>query len=239
MSLAERDVIAMHGWAGDGGQWEPWLAATAPLGWHWTCGERGYGDRAPRIPSWSPRLSGATRPPRLLIVHSLGLHLLPPPVLAAADAVVLLASFAGFLPPPPAQRRLAAALNGMAAQLEDADGARSMLRAFLAKAAAPDPPELMAPGPADGPLGAANLERLRRDLEQLRLTSGLPEGFPAEAAVLIVEAEHDAIVVPESRAQLRDLLPRAEVRLMAGAGHALLQAPLVETMHDWLSRRAG
>ena len=232
-------VIAMHGWAGDGSQWAPWIAATSPLGWHWTCGERGYGDRAPLSPEWSPQGRGASGPPRLLIVHSMGLHLLPPPVLAAADAVVLLASFARFLPPPPAERRLKAALAGMAAQLGDPDAARVMLRAFLEKAAAPDPPELMAPGPADGPLQATNRDRLGRDLELLGRTSGLPEGFPHDAAVLIIEAEHDAIVTPESRMQLREQLPRAEVQVMATAGHALLRAPLIETVQTWLPRCLG
>ena len=73
-----------------------------------------------------------------------------------------------------------------------------MLHSFLAQAAAPEDPALLPPGPADGPLGALQRQRLRHDLDLLGRTSGLPEGFPAGIPVLVVEAAQDRIVVPEA-----------------------------------------
>jgi pimeloyl-[acyl-carrier protein] methyl ester esterase len=222
----------MHGWAGDGSHWEPWRVAAGALGWRWRCGERGYGNRPPQMPGWG---DGG---PRLVVAHSLGPHLLPAELLARADAVVLLASFGRFVPPGSAGRRLRGALAGMAAALDDADQARAMLHRFLVEAAAPDPIDAMAPGPTEGPLTAEGLERLRADLRLLEHTTGLPEGFPTAAPVLIVEAGADRIVAPEARALLRQALPDADHLTLPGAGHALLRAPLLEPVMAWLRERS-
>ncbi len=227
---APLQVIAMHGWAGDSGQWHPWREATAPLGWSWRSGERGYGGLPPDEPHWR---SGGKR---VVIAHSLGPHLLPAPVLADADAVVLLASFGRFVPPGGAGRALRTALAGMAAALEDPEEARAMLRRFLREAAAPDPIEAMPPGPADAPLTATGLERLRADLRRLERAEGLPEAFPKGVPVLLVEAGADRVVSPAARALLREALPQATVLAWANAGHALLRAPVVEAVLGWLAQ---
>jgi len=251
----ELEVIAMHGWAGQSTNWNPWQRAVEPLEWPWQAPERGYGTLAPRSCQW-----GAGRR-RVVIGHSLGPHLLPASLLAAADGVVLLASFGRFVPTDREGRRLRMALERMAAPLSQstgppsppvtpgpepeaqpeqreaavAAGAQAMLRAFLAEAAAPDPVNLMPPGPADQPPGAESRQRLLRDLELLGRTTGLPAGFPEGAKLLIVEAEQDRIVPPRSRAALREALPSAEVISMAGAGHALLQAPVIPAVLEWLA----
>ena len=221
-------VIAMHGWASDACQWQPFAALAQARGWRWRSGERGYGGAPPQEPRW--REGGR----RVVIAHSLGPHLLPAEVLASADAVVLLASFGRFVPPGKAGRRLRAALEGMASALGEAESARAMLRRFLAEAAAPEPIEAMAEGPAEGPLDGPARERLRADLRLLALTTGLPEAFPSGVPVLLVEAGEDRIVAPEARALLREALPQAEALSLPGAGHALLRAPLLEPLLAWL-----
>jgi pimeloyl-[acyl-carrier protein] methyl ester esterase len=222
-------LIAMHGWGSDSRGWAPWQQAAAARGWHWRSGERGYGSLPPHRPTW--RRQGT----RGVIAHSLGLHLLPVPVLAEAEAVVLLASFGRFVPEGAAGRRWRTALRGMASQLNP-EAALPMLRRFLTEAAAPDPVELLPPGPASEPLSPEGLERLRHDLDLLAACQGLPEGFPGRARVLIVEAGADRIVPAPSRAALRESLPAAEVWPQAEAGHALLRTNLVEPVLDWLEK---
>jgi pimeloyl-[acyl-carrier protein] methyl ester esterase len=226
---ATPQVIAMHGWAGDSLHWQRLAAPFEERGWRWRCGERGYGARPPHEPRWQ----GEGR--KVVIAHSLGPHLLPAAVWAAADAVVLLASFGRFVPPGPRGRRLRTALEGMAAALAEREAARAMLRRFQSEAVAPDPIEALVSGPAEGPLGPPQLERLRADLRVLERTTGLPEAVPAERPVLIVEAGDDRIVAPEARALLREALPHATHLLLPGAGHALLTAPLLEPLLAWLA----
>ena len=129
-------LIAMHGWAGDARGWGPFQAAWERRGWHGQCGDRGYGPRPPQTVAW---LEGGG--PRVVIAHSLGLHLLPTPVLERADAVVLLASFGRFVPEGREGRRLRHAMTAMAHQLGGAQ-AKAMLKTFQQRAAAPQPTSL-------------------------------------------------------------------------------------------------
>lgn len=222
----------MHGWSGEASHWTPWCDAFAGRGWRWQSGERGYGAANALTPRWQ---DGGRR---VVIAHSMGPHLLPAEVLADADAVVLLASFGRFVPPGAPGRRLRSALQQMARQLASPDAARAMLRSFLREAAAPESTELLLPGPADGPLGTLQRQRLRQDLELLGRTEGLPAGFPDGIPVLVVEAAQDRIVVPEARALLRrDLETRRhplQWLTLEKAGHCLLQPGLVAEVMAWL-----
>lgn len=220
----------MHGWAGDSRCWQPWIGSTAALDWSWQCGERGYGGLPPIDPVWP-----IDSPPdalRVVIGHSLGIHLLTPDVLGQANAIVLLASFGMFVPPGRAGRRVRAALDGMAVKLGTETEAREMLGKFLANAAAPEPAALMPRGPEyDAELALA---RLRQDLGLLSACQGLPAGFPAEARVLAIEAGHDQIVGPEARKFLRESLPGADWVILEKAGHALLQSDIIGMVTKWI-----
>ena len=54
--------------------------------------------------------------------------------------------------------------------------------------------------------------------------------------MLLVEAGADAIVEQEARDLLRLSLPSATVLHLPGAGHALLRAPLIPAVLEWLER---
>jgi 8-amino-7-oxononanoate synthase len=230
-------LIAMHGWAGDGGHWQAWQPAATSRGWGLQLGERGYGQRPAVLPPWpSYGRKG-------LICHSLGVHLVPPEVLAASEAVVLLASFGRFVPPGAAGRSLRIALAGMAAELQESGDeltdslrAQQLLQRFLRKVLVPgagaglDAP----PGPADQPIGAAGRDRLRCDLELLGRLTALPASFPRQVPVLLLEATDDPIVHPAARDRLRQELPQAQVKLLAGLGHAMGDPALIPLVFDWL-----
>lgn len=216
------------------------MACTA-RGWRWQSGERGYGAAPPWQPHWGDQ--GL----RVVIAHSLGLHLLPTPVLQQAEAMVLLASFSRFVPEGAGGRGLRVALEGMAAQLAEPDSARAMLQTFLARAAdpgstpaasKPEPAMTRHSGPVDGPLGPLQLQRLQQDLELLARCEGLPEGFPRSIPVMTVDGSDDRIVVPQAREQLqRDLesqgCPLHQLRL-AGAGHRLQHPQVIGAVLEWL-----
>lgn len=227
----------MHGWGRDARTWDPWQKATASLGWHWQTGERGYGRFSPRAPGWPDE--PASRAQRLFIGRSLGPHLVPADVFRRADIVVLLVSFATFAPPGREGRRTRAALAGMAACLEDEMRARVMLETFTARVAEPQSPDLLPPGPLEGPLDEINRAQLREDLELLGRSDGLPAGFPQDARVLIVEAEDDRIVEPEARRLLRESLPAAAVISFPGTGHALLGCDVIARVVEWVEKTRG
>jgi len=114
-----------------------------------------------------------------------------------------------------------------------------MLETFTARVAEPQSPDLLPPGPLEGPLDEINRARLREDLELLGRSDGLPAGFPQDARVLIVEAEDDRIVEPEARRLLRESLPAAEVISFPGTGHALLGCDAIARVVEWVERTRG
>jgi len=234
-------LIAMHGWGGDGGHWQAWQPAATSRGWGLQLGERGYGQRPAILPPWP--LHGR----KGLICHSLGVHLVPPEVLAASEAVVLVASFGRFVPPGAAGRPLRIALAGMAAELQESGDeltdslrAQQLLQRFLRKVLGPGARagiELgveAPPGPAAQPIGAAGRDRLRCDLELLGRLTALPASFPRQVPVLLLEATDDPIVHPAARDRLRQELPQARVKLLAGLGHAMADPALIPLVLDWL-----
>ena len=249
LSAPPIQLIAMHGWAGDGGHWQAWQPAAASRGWGLQLGERGYGQRPALLPPWP------SHGRKGLICHSLGVHLVPPEVLAASEAVVLVASFGRFVPPGAAGRPLRIALAGMAAELQESGDeltdslrAQQLLQRFLRKVLGPGagagvqagvqagigPPPGPPPGPADQPIGAAGRDRLRCDLELLGRLTALPASFPRQVPVLLLEAADDPIVHPAARDRLRQELPQAQVKLLSGLGHAMADPALIPLVFDWL-----
>ena len=223
-------LLAVHGWGSDQRCWDAWRPLTEQRGWGLQCHERGYG----RFPAASPGWAANGR--RALVVHSLGLHLVSPGPLASAEAILLLASFGSFLPPGPAGRSLAMALRAMAARLERGE-VQDLFEDFRVQVAAPQSVENLPAGVEDGPISAIGRQRLIEDLALLGQCTGLPEAFPKGAAVLIVEAEADAIVHPLSRQALRAALPQASLRSLPGMGHSLLMPTLAEQLLDWLEKQ--
>jgi 8-amino-7-oxononanoate synthase len=245
LSAPPVQLIAMHGWGGDGGHWRAWSPAATSRGWGLQLGERGYGQRPAVLPPWP------SHGRKGLICHSLGLHLVPPEVLAASEAVVLLASFGCFVPPGAAGRPLRIALAGMAAELQESGDelkdslrAQQLLQRFLRKVLGPaagagvelgvEAPLGPPPGPADQPIGAAGRDRLRCDLELLGRLTALPASFPRQVPVLLLEAADDPIVHPAARDRLRQELPQAQVKLLSGLGHAMADPALIPLVLDWL-----
>ena len=225
-------LIAMHGWAGDSHGWAPWQQACQARGWSWQSGDRGYGYLGQAEPHWNEEPPNASQR-RVVIAHSMGAHLLPAEVLAQADGVVLLASFGRFIPEGKAGRRLHLAIEVMAEQLHS-DKGETMLGDFLARAAAPADPALLSPTPFDSGLSAIGRQRLSHDLDALRHTSGLPEGFPQQARVLLVEAGSDQIVAQEATDALAACLPQADRITLRGAGHCFLGSQVLPMALAWL-----
>lgn len=225
-------VLAMHGWAGDSRGWEAFAHAARQQGWSWQAADRGYGPAPALAPAWR-----ATTPEggRVLIAHSLGPHLLPAAVLEQVEAVVLLASFGRFIPPGAAGRSLRTALSGMAEAL-NGPPAEAMLRTFLARATAPQPLSQLPTTVVDQPLSSRGRELLLSDLALLRATESLPRALPAHCPCLIVEAGDDRIVVPETRALLRQERPDATVIHYPQAGHCLLATPVVRDVMTWIAQ---
>ena len=217
----------MHGWGSDQRNWDAFEPHCQQRGWPLQRLDRGYGRFPEQSANWLPQGR------RALLLSSLGSQLVPSELLQQAEAVVLLASFGRFVPQGAAGRPMQQALRLMDERLGSGD-LLGLFADFRVKVAEPQPVEYLPPGIEDGPVSDLGLQRLRQDLELLGCCDGLPESFPKQAAVLIVEPTADTIVHPKSRAALREELPQAELLELAGVGHGLLSPGLCEQVLGWL-----
>ncbi len=235
-----KQVIAMHGWSGDSNNWQLWLNHFQKYNWVWQSGERGYGSLSPLHPHWRGNTETQPIDRKVIIGHSLGIHLLPSKTLRQATEIVLLGSFSHFLPKEQIDRVLQTTLKRMLELLGTKDE-QAMLNAFLMRACQPESTSSLPRGPIQEGLSPNGRKRLKADLELLIRTSELPSGFPKTARVLVVEGEEDNIVIPSIReALIKDLkshLAKAPDHwIIPGAGHALLQPELINLVLNWLER---
>ena len=122
--MAGVDVVAQHGWGFGAWCWDRWRDVL-PAGFALHCPDRGY---------FGPAVAVAAQP-RIVLVHSLGLHLLSPQ-LWAAELIVVLSGFRSFHSPCARQaRRSRRTVEQMLARLEREPAA--LLADFYARCGAP------------------------------------------------------------------------------------------------------
>ena len=235
-----KQIIAIHGWSGDSQTWKDWIGPFQKHGWVWQSGERGYYLQQALEPQWRMNVEIKQKTPisRVVIAHSLGLHLLNQEILLEATAIVLLSSFGRFIPLGRDNRAIKTALNGMRKSLGTQKESK-MLGNFHIKACHPSPTSMMSINPLLKDLTNSGRERLIKDLDLLIDTNGLPKGFPPNAKVLVINAEEDAIINPQTQELLiielnRHLHHELTHWRIAKAGHTLLVPNLKNRILDWI-----
>ena len=207
--MAVVDVVAQHGWGFGAWCWDRWRDVL-PAGFELHCPDRGY---------FGPAVAAAGRP-RIVVAHSLGLHLLPPPLWAEAELVVIISGFRSFHSSCDRQaRRSRRTVEQMLARLGREPAA--LLADFYARCGASSEghcPEVV------------NGDGLRRDLQLLQESVLELAAIPDVAQVLLLHGSRDRVVPVERAEELRELLPNSALAIVAEAGHAL---PLTHAHTCW------
>ena len=167
-----KEIISMHGLAGDSRQWSTWEKIFKSCDWEWQTSERGYKDISPHTPKWNDN-SDQVEFKRVAICHSLGSHLIDKEVLHSATHVVLINSFSRFVPINKENRPIQLALNKMMNKINTPNEA-AMLRKFHIKAYKPN--EIDVKSTESNLLQISDLGRLRlkNDLILLMNSDSLP-----------------------------------------------------------------
>ncbi|WP_413678527.1 alpha/beta hydrolase [Prochlorococcus sp. MIT 0916] len=232
-----KEIIAMHGWAGDSHQWSNWKKIFKRVDWDWQTSERGYKDLSPHAPKWNYSSNGVDLK-RVAICHSLGAHLIAKEVLRSATHVVLINSFSRFLPSTKENRPIKLALNRMMNAINTPNEA-PMLRKFDIKAYKPNHIDVK---PSESKLlqiSDSGRLRLKNDLKLLINSDSLPIGLNNSAKVLIVNSEQDYILANQTKEKLtEDLLNHLEhvpkIINLKDEGHFITKIKNIKTVQHWL-----
>lgn len=199
-------IIAYHGWGFSAGCWDPWRGRLADEA-NFRAWDRGYFGN-PRSPEFGEE--GL----RVLLTHSLGLHLVPKSRFAEADLLVVVSGFRTFHPKAAQfRRRSRQVLRQMIRRFGEEP--EMVLKKFYRNTWHPAPPPEME-------LEGMNRKLLRSDLRRLN-GSEREANLLAEAGGVCIFHGTDDIIVPNSKG--RDLHGRLEERSryfeIRNAGHAL------------------
>ena len=232
-----KEIIAMHGWAGDSHQWSNWEKIFKSCDWEWQTSERGYKDISPHKPQWNNN-STQVELKRVAICHSLGSHLIAKEVLYSATHVVLINSFSRFIPSDKENRPIRLALNRMMNALNTPNEA-TMLRKFHTKAYKPNYIDVKSSESNLLHISGSGRLKLKNDLKLLMNSDSLPIGLNNSAKVLIIRSEQDYILANQTKEKLvEDLTNHLEslpkIINLQDEGHSIIKIKNIKKVKHWL-----
>ena len=232
-----KEIIAMHGWAGDSHQWSSWKNIFKSCDWKWQASERGYKNISTHTPKWNHN-SNQVEHKRVAICHSLGSHLIDKNVLFSATHIVLINSFSRFIPNDKENRPMQLALNRMMNAIDTPDE-EAMLRKFHKKANKPNCVDIESNESNILNLSASGRLRLKNDLKLLMNSNSLPIGLNNSSKVLIVNSEQDYILATQTKEKLaEDLINHLKVVPkiinIQDEGHSITKINNIKKVKHWL-----
>lgn len=223
------EVILQHGWAFDSSCWRGWMPH---LKENQDCEisvqtpDRGYFGTPKEVKPFEFDDSL-----KVVIVHSLGLHLLPVETIQSADLLVVASSFASFhrgsqLEEKISKRRIAAMLRNLQESPVD------LLNDFYKLCYSPllTNQLLLMPTPRsmNVPLLKQDLELLDTHVFELNQLKKLPK-------ILFVHGSKDNVVPSSQTVSMNQQLENSDLIIFEGAGHSL---PLTHVAPVWISLRS-
>ena len=232
-----KEIIAMHGWAGDSNQWSNWIDVFRSYDWKWQNAERGYKDINPYTPKWDC-ISNQCIVRKVVICHSLGSHLIDKKVLYSATHVVLINSFSRFIPSGKENRSITMALNKMKNAINTTNEL-SMLKKFHVKAHKPNEINLESTHSNLLEISKSGRLKLKNDLNLLINSDSLPSGLNAGTKVLVVNSELDYILPNQTKEKLaNDLIKYLEsspkIINLKDEGHTISKTKNIKKIKQWL-----
>jgi pimeloyl-[acyl-carrier protein] methyl ester esterase len=207
--------ILQHGWGFDGSAWREWTARLAEDNSRKHIvhvAERGYFGDAEVKPSFSQEKTF-----KVVVAHSLGLHLLNERVLPEADLIVLVSSFVAFHSDSDEEsRRSRKLVSRMLKKLTTEP--ETVLADFYKNCYSPfsDHTSVL---PGDG--SKLNVDLLLSDLKLLDEHVFTVGSLPCDATLLVLHGDKDQIVDVEAIDEIRTVRPVNRCITISGAGHAL------------------
>ena len=232
-----KEIIAMHGWAGDSHQWSNWEKIFNSYDWEWQTYERGYKEIIPHAPKWNND-SNHLEIKRVAICHSFGSHLMDAKVLCLATHVVLINSFSRFVPTGKENRPIKLALKRMMNAINTPNEA-SMLKKFHIKAFKPNQIEVDSYESSLLQISDLGRLKLKNDLKLLMNSDALPNGLKSSTKVLLINSEQDHILANQTKANLaEDLIKHLDaapkIITLQDEGHFITKIKNITKVKQWL-----
>ena len=229
-------IISQHGWGLDQSMWNKVKEEFIRQNWIWQDNNRGYYSDPHVKVNWIKDDSENNK--KVVICHSLGIHLIGKEILREASHIVLINSFYNFIPSNNESKITMKTLLRMEKKINSGE-VRFMLEEFISRSFMPNQVDIKFKSIFNLNSKQINLKRLLKDFQKLYFQPSTFDLFSEHAEVLIIKSKNDFILKEYAFNEFINLLNNSQINKpklvqIENQGHIIDNNCIVNILKDWL-----
>jgi len=231
-------IISQHGWAFDSSLWKELKTIYIENNWIWQDNERGYFNRTLVSPKWINNNSVYKK--NVLIIHSLGIHLIDKNTLLNASHAIFINSFYNFIPDNKDRRLIIKSLERMKKKLNNQE-IKLMLNEFYKNSFFPNKINMNYKKIISNKFDNANISSLKSDFNKLSITDKPPVLVSKDCNVLIIKSINDRILNNNSSTNFIELISKTQTKKprileIENYGHIINNYKIFNLIDNWINK---
>ena len=230
-------IISQHGWAFDSSVWKELKNIYINNNWIWQDGERGYFNKTLVSPKWINNNSNKGK--NIIIIHSLGIHLIDKNTLINASHAIFINSFYQFIPDNKDRKFIIRSLERMKKKLNNQE-IKLMLNEFYKNSFFPNEINLNYQKTISSKFDNANIYHLQSDFNKLSIENKPPLLVSKDCNVLIIKSISDRILNDDSSTSFIELMNKTQTKKpmileIANQGHIINNYKIFNLIDNWIN----
>ena len=229
-------IISQHGWGLDQSMWNKVKEEFIRQNWIWQDNNRGYYSDPHVKVNWIKDDSENNK--KVVICHSLGIHLIGKEILREASHIVLINSFYNFIPSNNESKITMRTLLRMEKKINSGE-VRFMLKEFISRSFMPNQVDIKFKSIFNLKSKQINLKNLLKDFQKLYLQKSTFSLFSKNTDILVIKSKNDLILKDYASDEFVYLLKNSQINKpklvqIEGQGHLIDNSCIVKILKDWL-----
>ena len=230
-------VITQHGWAFDSSLWKELKNIYIKNNWIWQDNERGYFKKTFTSPKWINNNSYKRK--NIIIIHSLGIHLIDKNILTNASHAIFINSFYQFIPNNKDRKLIMRSLERMKKKLNNQE-IKLMLSEFYKNSFFPNEINLNYQKTISSKFDNANISHLKSDFNKLSIENKPPLLVSKDCNVLIIKSISDRILNDDSSTSFIGLMKKTQTKKpiileIENQGHIINNYKIFNLIDNWIN----
>tara|TARA_Y100001933_G_scaffold216550_1_gene223737 strand:+ start:203 stop:904 length:702 start_codon:yes stop_codon:yes gene_type:complete len=230
------EIISQHGWAFDSSLWTELRKIYIDSSWIWQDSERGYFNRALVSPKW---INNSHNQKKVIIIHSLGIHLIDKNILLNASHAIFINSFYNFIPKNKDRKLIVRALEKMNNKFNNLE-IKFMLNEFYKNSFLPNKIDLNYKKAISIKFDNANISYLKNDFKKLSIQDKPPLLVSKNCNVLIIKSSDDLILNHNSSTIFTELMSKTQTKKptiieVENQGHIISNYKIFNLIDNWIN----
>ena len=230
------EIISQHGWAFDSSLWTELRKIYIDSSWIWQDSERGYFNRALVSPKW---INNSHNQKKVIIIHSLGIHLIDKNILLNASHAIFINSFYNFIPKNKDRKLIERALEKMNNKFNNLE-IKFMLNEFYKNSFLPNKIDLNYKKAISIKFDNANISYLKNDFKKLSIQDKPPLLVSKNCNVLIIKSSDDLILNHNSSKIFTELMSKTQTKKptiieVENQGHIISNYKIFNLIDNWIN----